>query len=297
VQGEIGMLTKKKNAIRRVAALLLCLSAISTAQATVVVTVSGNTANAAISLGSYSAQVTIVFDSPINLTADNLNVTAQVVNPLDLAVIARLPLGVSIDPAFPVMITVEPVNNLWMFLSGFESPETTAGNLLFLNNYQFEVHTSNLTYVPAGPYRLFKAPLTGNFDDVTDGVFSGSVRARGRGGAFSQFLVVSDSRMPLLVATGKIVALNLRILAATLSDLLRGDLVGLLAQVNTALIALDFATAILHLDALTAEIEAHAGIDIANIWRADRDLINDAGELESLTASLRFTLVRLQGGP
>jgi hypothetical protein len=297
---------------RGAALALLCATACTfgdPALAGVVVTIDGNTAHAQISLDNgvgttYDAEVTITFDSAQNLEVGSLNLTAELVDPADPALVSRLPgclLLVDppncmfVDPSFPMLITVEPPDFAWLFKAGFENGENGAGDLSFLNTYEFEVHTHDLVYTQNSPYRLFKAPIGGMFGDVTDDVLSGSVRTRGRGGAFSQFLVVSDTRQTLTVALGKVVALDARILAAALSDLLRGDLLGLLGQVNT-LILLDVGAAIETLDSLIAEINLHAGVDIANVWRAEHDVTNDAGEMLSLAQTLRFSLVRLQGG-
>lgn len=287
------------------------------ASAQVVVTVDGDTAHATISLTddnnvTYEAEVTIVFDTPQNLTADSLNLTAELVDPG--AVQGRLDqrgcpilnlVCVEVDPAFPMMITVEPTNFPWLFTSGFEENESGAGNLAFVNTYAFEVHTHDLGYQPGSKYRLFKAPLGGQFNDITDDVLSGSVRARGRHGAFSQFMVVYDPRAQGIVdifgggvvgvSGWKLLDLNVRILAAAINDLLRGDLLGLVAQINTLLVTGLIGPALDVLDELIADLEAHAGIDIPNVWRAERDVTNDAGEMLSLAYSLRFSIHQSQG--
>ena len=290
--------------------LLLCAIDASAAQ---VVTISGNQAVATISLtngaGTFDAVVTITFDTPANLTATELNLTATLVDPNDIALLARLPTCgppcVTVDPAFPMLITVEPLSLPWVFHSGFETGETTPGNLGFLNTYEFEIYTTDLDCTapgvgftcPSTPYRLFKAPLTGNFDDITDDVLKGSVRARGRGGAMSQFLIVKDTRASLNVEQGKAFNLEARIRSASLSDSLRTQLLGQLAQVQVAvLLTMDYAQAIIYLDQLKTVIQAHAGIDVANVWSSDHTLVNDAGEMLSLAQTLRFTLVRLQNG-
>ncbi len=64
--------------------LYLALAAAASAQ--VVVTVDGDTAYATISLTgdngqTYDADVTIVFDSPLNLSPESLNLTAEIVDP------------------------------------------------------------------------------------------------------------------------------------------------------------------------------------------------------------------------
>jgi hypothetical protein len=272
------------------------------AWAQVGVNIVGNTAYATISLSDasgtvYNASVTIVFDSPLNLSAESLNLTAELVDPSSLT--SRLPGGITIDPAFPMMITVEPPDFGWIFTSGFELDESGTGDLSFLNSYEIEVHTADLTYTPNSPYRLLKAPVGGAFADVTSDVLAGSTRARGRGGAFSQFVIGSDSQLPLLVATEKLLALDTRLVTAVLGSTLRLDLVDLLAEVNTALLTplLGCNSALAPLDQFVSDVEANAGTGIANLWRAERDVTNDAGDLESLAATLRFSLVGCAATP
>lgn len=290
---------------RLIAGLMLAAAMIAFAGAAVAgvtTTISGNQAISNISLQSglhtYTAQVTIEFDAPVNLTASELNLTAQVVNPYDWTLQARLGcilslLGcpVSVDPAFPVMITVEPLN-------------AGAGSLQFRNIYAFEVHTADLdcsapqsgASCPATNYRLFKAPVGGSFADVTSDVLKGSVRARGTGGSFSQFLVVRDQRPALFAYLQKATALLTRITVSTLDSVLEGGLLDLLGAVNSAVILGDYAGAVAALDQLIALIQGQAGAGIANVWSSDHTLINDAGDLESLANTLRYTLVRLQNG-
>lgn len=276
------------------------------ATAGVVVTVDGNIAHADISLDNgigrtYEAEVTITFDTAVNLDPGSLNLTAQLVNPNDASLVARLPVGITIDPAFPMLITVEPPAFAWLFASGFDGNEDGSGDLAFLNTYEFEVHTHELVYFDDSPYRVIKAPIGGSFHDFTQDIRPGSVRARGREGAFSQFLVGRDHRTNLvtmlLVATQKLVALQLRVIAASLSNLLNGDLLGLLAVINADLLALDLTGAIAALDQFITEVEAHAGIDIPNQWNSRHDVVNDAGEILGLAQTLRFTLVGLQTAP
>lgn len=279
------------------------------ARAGVSVIISGSQALATISVADpdgihvYDADIIITFDTPANLTADELNLSADFVNPADALLTSRLP-GcltpltpcVTVDPAFPVLITVEPLNVPWLFHAGFETGETIYGNLSFHNAYTFEVHTADLTYVNGTPYRLFKAPLNGSFDDISTEILNGSVRARGSGGTFSQFLVVSDVRDTATVELSKVLSLELRLINATLSNALRSDLLGLVNALQAAVLSNDLVTAIADLDQLIAEIQANSGTNITNVWSSDHTLVNDAGELLSLAQTLRFTLVRLQNG-
>ncbi|HEV7491051.1 MAG TPA: DUF6689 family protein [Rhodanobacteraceae bacterium] len=292
---------------------ILCLALATAASAQVVVTVSGNTAFATISLTggngvTYDADVTIVFDTPQHLTARNLNLTAEVIDPVEMD--ARLAgqnganciLGVCplVDPDFPVLVTVEPLDVPMMYAISPMKGQGHPVDFSFLNTYQFDVHTHDLVYEQGSLYRLFKAPVDGYFHDVTNDVLPGSVRVRGRGGAFSQFVVASDPRYtlltgPLLVTTQKLLALNARILAAALSDGLRLDLLNLLAQVD-ALLVVDLVGAISTLDELIGVIDENAGTNIANVWTAERNLINDAGEMDELADTLRFSMTRMLGG-
>jgi hypothetical protein len=289
------------------AAILIASTAglwVSPASAQVVVEIDGNIAHATIALDdgtgtTYEAEATIEFDTPLNLAVETLALGAELVDPLDPAITARLPAGLAIDPAFPVLVTIEPPVVSWLFRSGFDGGPSPAGSLSFRNAYRLEVHTHHLEYTPGSPYRLLKAPLGGMFADVTEDVLPGSTRARGRGGAFSQFVVATDSRLALLTAVDKLLALDARLLAAVLGDPLRLDLVGLLAQVHAAVLIpiIGCTNALIPLDGFLDEIAAHAGLDIANLWRAERDVANDAGELESLARTLRFSLLGCSGSP
>ena len=302
-------------------ASVLSMALATAASAQVVVTVNGDTANATISLTdnngtTYDADVTIVFDTPQNLTPAALNLTATIIDPaaIDprLAVdqygnsncyLSLLPLGTfcpTVDPAFPVMITVEPIVLPWLFTSGFDGGDSGDGVFSFLNTYQLEIHTHDLVYTDRSPYRVFKAPIGGNFHDLTDDVQPGSVRVRGRGGAFSEFVVANDPRSNLdllgaeAVSLEKIVELDTRILAAIISDGLRLDLLDLLAQVN-ALLLIDLTGALAALDSLIDLVDTNSGTDLANVWRADHTVVNDAGEIKELCETLRFSMLLQQG--
>jgi hypothetical protein len=298
--------------------LLMALAAAASAQ--VVVTVNGDTANATISLTdnngtTYDADVTIVFENPHGLTPPALNLTAELIDPATInrrlvndglgnsnCYLLILPICPTIDPAFPMMITVEPIDFPWIFRSGFETSAAAfpgLDDLSFINTYQMDVHTHDLTYTNGSPYRVFKAPVGGNFHDVTNDVMPGSVRVRGRGGAFSQFVVANDPRSSFLLgapvaSTEKIVELNLRILAAIISDGLRLQLLDLLGQVD-ALLLVDLTGALAALDSLIDLINLDAGSEIPNVWSADHANPNDAGEMLELAETLRFSMIRQQG--
>ncbi len=205
------------------AVLLLTITALalSPAIAGVVVDIpDANTAVATISLTdshnqTFDATVTITFDQAANLSADSLNLTAELI---DTGHPPALPAGVGIDPAFPVLISVEPP--VALFRNSYEANQTGDGNLYFLNTYQFEVHTTDLACSSAqSKYRLYKAPHgSTTFADVTDDLLRGSVRARGRGAAFSQFLLVKDRNPALTTATLKLTNLTTRLTLSTVTD-------------------------------------------------------------------------------
>jgi hypothetical protein len=277
---------------------ILCLALATAASAGVVVTVQGDTAYATISLtGSngitYDADVTIVFDHPEHLTAHNLNLQAQLVDPVAYG--ANLPSGVTIDPNFPVLLTVVPPHS-----APSVSKTAAPSSLVFENTYQIDVHTHDLLYAELSPYRLFKAPVGQRFDDdnadVTNDVLPGSVRVRGRGGDFSQFLVVNDARDTLGVAVGKILALHVRVLSAILSDGLRLQLLQLIVKLDT-LILIDLVGALDVVGEIIDLINANAGTNIANVWSASGGPANDAGDLNQIAYTLQFSINRLlQGG-
>jgi hypothetical protein len=319
----------------RLTATLLSLAAgafAPAARASVDVTILGNTAQAHISLTdaalhTYDADVSIAFDTPQNLTAANLGLTAELVDPNDSTLQDRLdqplldcsllplspvlcllldPLihtgGVQVDPNFPMLITVEPPDNLWLFHGDFESGSSGDGNLHFLNYYEFELHAIGPAYADGTTFRLYKAPVGGAFADQTSEVLNGSVRARGRSGGFSQFILVRDTRSTQIVALQKTLNLELRTLNSSLGATLQGDLIGLLSDVLTLLLNPlnllnpNYAAAIAKIDQFDAEVAANAGAGVANEWRAQRDLSNDSGDLQGSGASLKFSLQRGQDG-
>ncbi len=246
----------------------------------VTVTISGNTATANISLpGNIAADFTVNFNSTQNLSADNLGISAQLVDINASGLIARLPDSVltSVPSAFPMLISVEP-----------------SGGFAFTNSYTVNIHTSNLVYAPSTPLRIFKAPLGGNFTDITEDVNQGSVNTRGREGGFSQFLIVADLRPNASVAVGKFNALSARIASSAMSPTLQAQLNATLTQARTAFNANDYAGAIASVDTLRSQVQAQAGTGLANVWRSTRDLDNAEGSLDGMAATLRFTLTRLR---
>lgn len=262
------------------AALFVSSAAASAQSLPVAVNAAGNTATVVVGDPAQPlAELTLSFDDASGLQASSLGVSAQLVSLTDSALLARLPgLGLTpLDPAFPVLITIEP---------------PALGGLSFHRSVRVEVHTHALSYSAGSSYRLFKAPLGGSFRDISDEIAPGSVRARGTTGGFSQFLVLPDLR-----ATGSVIAQKIAWLRARV-DLLppaeRTSFEAWLDTVADAVAAGQYADAITALDAFRARAVARAGSPIADRWRAVRDLDNHAGELIAGAATLKFSVAYLR---
>lgn len=263
------------------AAALFVSCAVASAQSLpVTVNASGNTATIVVGDPAQPvADLTLSFDDASGLQASSLGVSAQLVSLTDSALLARLPsLGLTpLDPAFPLLITIEP---------------PALGGLSFRRGVRVEVHTHALSYSAGSSYRLFKAPLGGNFRDISDEIAPGSVRARGTTGGFSQFLVLPDLR-----ATGSVIAQKIAWLRACVDQLPLAEqpsFDGYLDSVATAVATSQYADAIAALDAFRARAVARAGSPLADQWRAARDLDNHAGELVAGAATLKFSVAYLR---
>ncbi|HEY0231181.1 MAG TPA: DUF6689 family protein, partial [Dokdonella sp.] len=154
----------------------------------IVVTIDGNKAKADITLpvpppgsGNYTAELELEFEAPHNLTVACLGIDANVLTASEIADIeSRLPnpAAQSIDPAFPVRVVVEP---------------PISCGLQFYYDVKVTLETDDLVYQPYSVYRLMKAPIGGLFQNITSSVTAGSVRSRGSGGSFSEFVMVADT--------------------------------------------------------------------------------------------------------
>lgn len=246
------------------------------------VDVAGNTAT--VEVGNVGinddalADLSFTFDDVDGLTAQSLGVSAQVVDLADPLLRARLPDLQSLNlDGLPVLITVEPPR---------------LGGLSFRRSGRFELHTHLLAYSPGSFYRVFKAPLGGQFRDVTDEIAPGSVRARSRYGGFSQFLVLADLRETSTVVAEKIAYLRGRIDALPAGEQAAFDTH--LDGVEAAVAAAGYADAIAGIEAISARASARAGSHIPDEWRATRDVVNLAGELIAGAATLKFSVAYLR---
>jgi hypothetical protein len=237
--------------------------------------VSGNRAEATLSLLGLGLDFTLEFEDVSGLTAGNLGLSAQLVSVTDL--LGRLESGTLLSGGLPLLVTLEP---------------PAAGGLSFHGTATVDVHTHVLHFLPGSRLRLFKAPLGGAFVDITESMGAGSYRARGRCGGFSQFLILVDLRPTPVAVDGKLT--RLADLLAThdgqITPTVADALAAALEAVEDEWAAGDEAGAIVQLDAFTALVETHSGGDIPDLWRAARDVDNVAGELRAAAATLRFSL-------
>ena len=260
-------------------AVIALVAPIAAAQSLPVrVAIDGDVAHIGIgTAGAEIADVTLEFDDPTGLSAENLGVAAQLVSPTDAALLARLPGSLtSIDGSFPLLITIEP----------------PAGGLSFERVAKVEVHTHALPYTYGSSYRLFKAPLGGAFRDITTQVAQGSVRARGTTGGFSQFLVLADVR-----PTGTVVSEKLSRLQALIAMLPVSEAAPLEAHRAAAQAAVGDGRhddAIAHLDALAARVSERAGSAIPQVWTAGGGSQNHAGELLAGAGTAKFSIAYLR---
>lgn len=254
---------------------------------TVSLMVSGNRATGVIALpGGIGADLTLTFEDATGLTADALDASADVVDPLDPTLLSRLPAaGVGITGGFPVLIRIEP---------------QAGSTLAFRGTYAVSVHTSNLNYLPGSPLGLASAASGAAFHDITTSLGSGSVRAGGTKGTFCDFLVVADSRAIDTIIGEKYDALQdaLEADAAQMPASVAADLSARLEQSRSAWAAGNTAAALTALDEFAGAVLAQGGAAIPNEWAAGVDEVNVAGLLRAGAATLRFSLNRkLTGTP
>jgi hypothetical protein len=257
----------------------------------VVTIVDGRKAKAQINLpkpggGVYSADFELEFHNPINLTVECVGISADVLDAIEIADIeSRLPDPGQqiIDPAFPVRVTVEP---------------PAACGLEFEDEVHIEFDTPELVYTAFSPYRLVKAPVGGAFGDLTERVEAGSVRSRGSGGAFSEFVMIKDLNQDYASeATQTFATLEARLVDQAIAPTAKATLQSDAGIGRAAFQAGDYAQAIARLTDLTDHCGTLGGAALPNRWRSTRDLGNAQGEIVGISNHLKFLLGRLNGNP
>ncbi len=242
--------------------------------------VSGNKLTAMIELpGSISADISVEFENAVGLTPAGLGLSAELIDPMDTSVLNRLPDpgAASIPAAFPVRLHIEP---------------PASGGLSFSGVVEISLHTHNLHYTAGTPLRMFAAHAGGNFRDITHVTASGSYRAGGSKGDFSEFIIVADLRLPGAVIDGKYSDLDslLQASASHMSGATYSSLQFYLDASRTAYASGDLVGAIKDMDAFAREVLLNSGNDIPDVWRSSRDIDNTAGKLRAHSASLRYSL-------
>jgi hypothetical protein len=265
----------------RTALLLACVvghPGIGFAQTAFPLAISGNTATAAIQLpGGLGVDLTISFEQAVGLNADALDVTAQVVSPLDLGVTSRLPAGATLPAGLPVLIRIEP---------------TAASALSFSGVATVGLYTHNLNLDAEAPLGLFSSSAGGPFREITRAVAVGSYRVDGSGGGFSEFVITRDPRPIDTVISDKfgilegLLSTHAGSIGGTVATVLQQHLA--LAR-SLALLGLTKA-AIGELTAFGAVVTAQSGALIPDVWRANDDRINVAGLLRAACDTLKFSL-------
>lgn len=256
----------------------------------VVEIVDGRKAKAEITLvdgpNTYTADFELEFHDPQNLTVACVGIDADVLDAIEIADIeSRLPdpVNQSIDPAFPVRVTVEP---------------PIACGLQFDDDVDVEFDTPDLVYAPFSPYRLMKGPVGGPFRDITAAVVAGSVRSRGSGGSFSEFVMVVDALQDHDADANQAYdAIEARIDDPAISLTAQLTLQTDVALSRAAYDASNYAQAIALLDDLDLHCGMLGGPALPNVWRSARDLVNAEGEIVTLSGNIKFALGRLAGVP
>ncbi len=264
--------------------------AVAPAQAAVVVTIVGDVATAAITIEegveSYSATLRLSFEQPQNLTEACLGIAADFLDATEIAAIdARLPdpLGLEIDTDFPIRVSVEPPPGC---------------GLSFINEVQIELTTADLDYEDFSPYRLMKGPIAGPFADITAAVEPGSIRARGRGGTFSEFVIVADlSQDFALDSTQLLAALANELDDPDIALTARVALEAQLAIVDSAFRSGQIGAARQALVAFEFDLRGFSGAGVPNAYVPEVGLGSEVGELLALSGALGFQLARLDGVP
>ena len=271
--------------------LLSDLAALAGEPPLVVTIVDGRKAKAEINLprpgsGSYRASFELEFHNPVNLSVACVGISTDVLDASEIADIeSRLPDpgNQNIDPAFPVRVTVEPPN---------------ACGLEFEDEVHIDFDTPELVYAGFSPYRMMKAPIGGAFHDLTALVEAGSVRVRGSGGTFSEFVMVKDLNQDYASEAGAAFAvLETRLLDQAIGPTAKATLETDASVSRAAFLAGDYTQAVARLTDLTDHCGTLGGAALPNRWRSARDLANAEGEIVGMTDNLKFLLGRLNGIP
>lgn len=259
-------------------AMLVC----GAAQAAVQTTINGNTVTSSVVLSGVEADLTLSFTEVENLSVSAIGLEAKLLGLWDLLHLVQQLLQLDIGAvlaAFPLQISVEPSNGLQ-----------------FANTVLVDVHTHELQWAPGTRLRLFKSEDGGPFFDITESVEPGSVRARGRTGGFSKFMVLQDTRPTSSVVEEKYqrIASRLDDAAAYLDGSQQQSLQDLFDASRAFADAGNYGAAIASLELFDAEVRQLSGPVLPNLWSASGGLDNVGGDLQAGASTLRFSLAYLR---
>ena len=262
--------------------LVLCVARSAAPQAIPLpLAINGNQASATIALpGGIGAELTLTFENSVGLNPSALDAWVSLVNPLDPALLSRLPASVQVPVLFPVLLRIGP---------------SASSALSFSGVWTLVLHTHNLQLDPGLPLSLYSAEDGGAFRDIMGWEGTGSYRAGGSGGNFSEFLIVIDLQAVDVVITRKFAAVQalLNDHQHTMPPAVAATLQTRLAQARTRYLLGDISGAIAKMESFASYTLAHSGQDIPDVWRAnDPELINVAGLLRSGAGTLIFSLRR-----
>ena len=268
-------------------------------QTPIPLSISGNEARGSFQLpGGIAGDLTLSFESVVGLNESALEVSAQLVDPQDGSILSRLPgPAVSVPPAFPVLIRIEP---------------TPSSSLTFAGVVSISLHTHNLVLEANSPLALYSGPVGGPLRDITRFVGVGSYRAGGSRGGFSEFIIVADTRPIETIVAEKFDNLQSYLNAdqAGLNDeempadnsreMLRrigrasalSELQARLAQARLYYETGATAAAIAEVTRWFDQVKARSGWIISDVWRANESRVNVAGVRRAAADTLRFSLLK-----
>jgi hypothetical protein len=121
---------------------------------------------------------------------------------------------------------------------------------------------------------------------------SGSIRARGSTGQFSDFIILLDNRPSASVIDDKVASLSSIVNGNRdkISALLETAIDSGINDVQSALTVNDDDAALVAVDSLISLIDNASGSEIADVWRSSGDVVNVKGLLLTQLQTLRFSL-------
>ncbi|GAA0853336.1 DUF6689 family protein [Aliiglaciecola litoralis] len=220
----------------------------------------------------------VEFENSIGLSADNIDISATLVDVNASTVLNRLnSTDINVLPSFPVIISISP---------------KASGGFGFEGLASVEIYTKAVDYNAAMPARLFRSHANGDFEDITSMVSAGSIRARGNTGSFSDFMILLDQRSDAEMLNDTFTQLSQ--LFAQHSDLvtpvLATSLQTSLDTLNSALFTANYSAALVATESLISLVENASNEQMSTVWRSTNDLVNMQGELLTRLKTLRYTL-------